>query len=146
MPHLRETIRIKAPLAFVFERLVDHESMNDWPGVGSAKLAVEGTPNRNGLGAVRVIRAKGLSLHEEVVHFEEPTRYDYTIIKGLPVEHLGSVRLSEGPDAVELSWEVSLQSSWPLVGPIVMFLLARELPGALSHFKQDTERRFEASR
>jgi len=140
---MRKTVTIDAPLAFVFERMVDHEAMSDWPGVSGATLSVEGSPTRNGLGAVRVIKAKGLALHEEVVHFEPPHRYDYSIIKGLPVDHLGTVRLEEIGDSVELSWEVTISSAWPFLAQIVTGLLARELPTALAHLKRDTERRFE---
>ncbi len=138
----RETARIEAPLEFVFERLVDHEAMNDWPGVRSAKLLVEGKPTRNGLGAVREIRARGLRLHEEIVHFEPPIRYDYAIIKGLPVEHLGTVRLEADGDAVDLTWDVTMKSGWPFVSRIIIGMLARELPVVLAHFKRDTERRY----
>jgi len=141
---LRESITIDAPIEHVFERLVDHEAMSDWPGVGRSRLVVEGSPERNGLGAVRAIRAKGVTLLEEVVRFEPPTRMDYTITKGLPVEHLGVVRLEEVGGSVELTWEVTMSSRWPGVSAIVIRLLGNGLPTALAFFKEDTERRHRA--
>ncbi len=132
-------LHIQAPIELVFERLVDHEAMSDWPGIASCRLVREGTP-RNGLGAVRQVKARGLTLLEEIVHYEPPLRYDYRITKGLPVDHLGSVRLSPTESGVELSWEVRMTSRWPLVCEVVGNLLGKGLDEALARFKAETER------
>ena len=132
-------LHIQAPIELVFERLVDHEAMSDWPGIASCRLVREGAP-RNGLGAVRQVKARGLTLLEEIVHYEPPLRYDYRITKGLPVDHLGSVRLSPTEGGVELAWEVRMTSRWPLVCEIVGNLLAKGLDEALASFKAETER------
>ena len=137
--HISKKLHVQAPIELVFERLVDHEAMGDWPGITSCRLVREGTP-RNGLGAVRQVKARGLSLLEEVVHYEPPLRYDYRITKGLPVDHLGSVRLSPTEGGVELSWEVRMTSRWPLVCEVVGRLLANGLDAALAWFKAETER------
>ncbi|MBW2551232.1 MAG: SRPBCC family protein [Deltaproteobacteria bacterium] len=81
--HVSKQIHLQAPIELIFERLVDHDAMSDWPGVTSCRLVQEGTP-RNGLGAVRQVKTNGLTLLEEVVHYEPPLRYDYRITKGLP--------------------------------------------------------------
>jgi uncharacterized protein YndB with AHSA1/START domain len=129
---------VRAPLDVVFDRITDHEAMSDWPGVGSSKLVVEGEP-RNGVGAVREVRSNGLALQEKVVLFERPHRYHYTIIKGLPVEHLGTVSLEQRGDGVHIEWKVRLSSKIPLLAQIVGFALQRGLPGALRHFAKQTE-------
>jgi hypothetical protein len=132
-------LRVAAPIDLVFQRLVDHEAMSEWPGIASCRLVREGVP-RNGLGAVREVKARGLTLLEEVVHYEPPLRYDYRITKGLPVDHLGTVRLSPMEGGVELSWEVRMASRWPLVCEVVGRLLKNGLDGALGWFKAETER------
>ena len=132
-------IHIEAPIELVFERLVDHDAMNDWPVITSCRVVREGTP-RNGLGAVRKVKTRGLNLLEEVVHYEPPLRYDYRITKGLPVDHLGTVRLSPTEGGVELSWEVRMTSRWPLVCEVVGYLLAKGLDETLAWFKAETER------
>ncbi len=137
--HISKKLHVQAPIELVFERLVDHEAMSDWPGITSCRLVREGTP-RNGLGAVRQVKVRGLSLLEEVVHYEPPLRYDYRITKGLPVDHLGSVRLSPTEGGVELSWEVRMTSRWPLVCEVVGNLLGKGLDEALARFKAETER------
>lgn len=130
---------VKAPIARVFERIVDHEAMATWPGIGACKLVKDGSP-RNGLGAVRRVRAMGLTLDEEVVHYEPPVGYDYSIIRGLPVDHRGVVRLAEVDGGVEIVWRVRLASRWPLVAELAGNALRRGLPKALDYFAGETER------
>jgi hypothetical protein len=136
--HISKKLQVQAPIEFLFERLVDHDSMSDWPGIASCRLVREGT-TRNGLGAVRQVKTHGLTLLEEVVHFESPLRYDYRITKGLPVNHLGSVRLSPTEGGVELSWEVRMTSRWPFVCEVVGYRLSSGLDRALDWFKAETE-------
>ncbi len=136
---LHKHIRIRAPIETIFERVTDHEAMTRWPGIAEVRLVTAGQP-RNGLGAVRSVRVTaGLTLLEEVVHFEPPHRYDYTIIRGLPVDHLGSVRLAARGDEVELEWKVRMQSRWPLLARTVAWQLGRGLDAALAYFKSDVE-------
>jgi uncharacterized protein YndB with AHSA1/START domain len=130
---------VRAPIARVFERITDHEAMREWPGIGACRLVKDGSP-RNGLGAVRRIRAMGITLDEEVVHYEPNVGYDYSIIRGLPVDHRGVVRLSEVDGGVEILWRVRLASRWPLVAEIAGTALQRGLPKALAYFAGETER------
>ncbi|MGO8996645.1 MAG: SRPBCC family protein [Polyangiaceae bacterium] len=131
---------VRAPIAEVFDRITDHEAMAEWPGISSCELIAEGSP-RNGVGAVRRIKAGGVTLDEEVVRFDPPHRYDYTIIKGLPVKHLGTVTLSEVDGGVEVRWTVDLSSRVPLLAEGVGCVLGRGLPGALRAFAAKTAER-----
>ena len=45
----------------------------------------EGEPAPNGLGAIRKIVAVGPPIREEVVTFEPPSRFAYTLLSGAPV-------------------------------------------------------------
>jgi len=136
---LRREILVRAPLETVFERITDHEAMSAWPGVGTCRLLREGeTPN--GLGAVREIKVSGLTLLEEVVRFEPPRRYDYTIIRGLPADHLGTVSLFPEGESVRVVWEVRIASRVPLLARLVAHQLRNGLGHALEYFKRETER------
>jgi len=135
--HLSESVR--APIELVFDRITDHEAMRDWPGVSNCRLVEQGEP-KNGVGAVRAVTTRGLTLHERVVRFEPPLGYDYSIVKGLPVQHLGRVRLEQRGDEVQLDWTIEMSSRIPLLAQIVGKLLARGMPSALSYFKRETER------
>ncbi len=136
--HVLKTIDIEAPIEFVFERLVDHEAMSDWPGISSCRLTREGDP-RNGLGAVRAVKMRGLTLLEEIVHYEPPVRYDYTITKGLPVDHLGTVTLEPIGAGTRITWNINMTSGWPLVCGVVGHTIDRGFPEALEYFKRETE-------
>jgi len=129
---------VRAPIELVFERITDHEDMSNWPGVGNCELVEAGQP-RNGLGAVRKIGAGGLSLYEKVVQWEPPNRYDYTITKGLPVEHRGTVQLAPVEGGVEVRWTVRMSSRIPLFAQLVGLALRRGLAPALAHFAAQTE-------
>jgi hypothetical protein len=124
---------VRAPISHVFDRITDHESMVEWPGISACRLIVEGEP-RNGLGAVRRITAMGLTLDERVVEWAPPARYDYKIIKGLPVEHLGTVRLREARGGTEIEWSVELRSRVPLVAELTGAALRLGLGRALRYF------------
>ena len=126
-------VLVKAPIDRVFERITDHEAMRHWPGIHACTLVTEGNP-RNGLGAVRRVKALGVTLDEEVVTYEPPHRYDYSIIKGLPVVHRGVVVLSEVEGGVEVCWRVQLASRFLHVAGVVGAALRFGLPRALRFF------------
>ncbi len=136
--HVKTSITINRPLEVVFERLTDHEAMADWPGINACKLVETGTP-RNGLGAVREVRLSGLTLLEKVVRFEPPHAFDYTITKGLPVDHLGEVRLSEQQGATEVTWEINLTSRWPMLCAVLQWQMKRGLPKALAFVRDQLQ-------
>lgn len=137
-------LEVRAPIAFVFERLVDHEAMSAWPGLSACLLVREGTP-RNGLGAIRELHTYGMVLQEEVVQYEPPHRYDYRIIRGLPVQHRGTVTLAEDGPGVKLHWHIEFSSKWPGVAGGAGRALDAGMPRALAFFKADAERRFAQS-
>lgn len=137
--HVHWTATIRAPIEVVFERITDHESMRDWPGVADCRLIQEGAP-RNGVGAVRQVRVRGLTLNEAIVHYEPPVRYDYSIVKGLPVIHRGSVTLEEHGGATTLTWTIDMSSHVPLFARVVGWQLKAALPKVLAYFTRETER------
>ena len=139
MPTVHEEIRIQAPIDQVFARVADHEGMRSWPGVKAATLLSEGSPERNGLGAVRRIKAGGVTIDEKVVHYEPPARLDYQITRGLPVQHLGTVTLSEEGGATTLRWHISLESRWPLVARLVAWRLRPGLRAAMRYMRDQLE-------
>jgi len=135
--HLTETVR--APLQLVFDRISNHEDMRNWPGVSDCRLVAEGEP-RNGLGAVRAVKTRGLTVHEKVVSFDPPSGFDYTIVKGLPVDHLGQVRLTEAGDQTRIDWTIEMSSRIPLLAQVLGAMVRRGFPSALTYFKRETER------
>src|SRR5436309_1597879 len=116
MSTTHHTIDIDAPPERVYERLVGHEAMSSWPGIGRSVLVREGNP-RNGIGAVRRVTAMGITLEEEVTGFDPPRGYVYQIIKGLPVTHRGEVKVVPRGAGCTIDWRVELTSKVPLMAP-----------------------------
>lgn len=137
------TETIHAPLEAVFERLLQHERMAAWPGVTSCKLICHGEAG-NGLGAIRRIKSGPFVIDEQVVQYDPPRGYQYTIVKGLPVDHLGTVRLRQEGEVVRIDWHISISSRVPFLTRAVVFALRMGLPRAVTYFCRDAERALRA--
>ncbi|MGP4953552.1 SRPBCC family protein, partial [Psychrobacter sp. T6-1] len=64
---------VKKPINDVFEALSDHASYGSFKAVGAAKLVTEGSEERNGVGALRVIQTGPVKFWERIKAFERPT-------------------------------------------------------------------------
>jgi uncharacterized protein YndB with AHSA1/START domain len=89
-----KTVRVEktiaAPADEVFEMLTDHAGYARFRGVKSAELVREGTPDPNGVGAMRRIAIPPVRFDEEIVAFDRPRRMDYVIREAnFPFEHEG---------------------------------------------------------
>ncbi|WP_224367739.1 SRPBCC family protein [Hyalangium versicolor] len=124
--HVRFRATLHAPIELVFAQLTDHEDMRNWPGVTDCRLIREGTP-RNGVGAIRVVSHPLHSVTEEVNLYEPPHRFGYSIIKGPPIRHQGTVTLVERGERTELEWDVKLSSRIPLLAQVLGRFVKRGL-------------------
>jgi uncharacterized protein YndB with AHSA1/START domain len=111
----------------VFALLTDHVAFGRFVG---ADIQVErpGTPPPNGLGAVRMVRARGTAVREEVVRWEPPTAMDYRVISGAPLRnHLGRMRLTPDGTGTTLHYQISFDLPWWLGGGAAAGFVARQL-------------------
>jgi uncharacterized protein YndB with AHSA1/START domain len=116
MPGFLITKQIAAPIETVFDVLTDHEGATALtPGPVKFTLEREGSPERNGLGAVRKISGAGPALREEVVAYEAPTHFSYSIISGAPVKnHRGDVVLEERSGGTFMTYRIAFDAAAPL--------------------------------
>jgi uncharacterized protein YndB with AHSA1/START domain len=124
------------PIEAVFRRYTDHPGWTDWAGLGRVRLVRDGTPDRNGLGAVRAFSASP-GLREEVTLFDPPHRMDYRIVQGAyPLtDHHGEVLFAPEGTGTRVTWSVTFRSKLPLLGwPIKggLTLLFRKILGGLA--------------
>jgi uncharacterized protein YndB with AHSA1/START domain len=120
--------QIAAPPEAVFEVLADHRGMVNWSMAREVVLRHEGDPPPNGVGAVRVIRAGGIAVEEEVTAFEPPKRMEYRVVAGFPIrDHRGEVRLEPVGDGTRLVWEVQCRPRFPGTGWLLRPLLTRSV-------------------
>jgi uncharacterized protein YndB with AHSA1/START domain len=120
---LRRSIRVErhvgAPPGAVFEVLADHAHYDRFDGIRRSELVRAGSPEANGVGAVRWVWIGPLRFAEEVTAFEPPARLDYVItdVKGLPFRHEGgSIRLEPDGGGTHAVWTSSFEIPIPLLG------------------------------
>lgn len=113
---------IAAPIDEVFTFLTDSANYKHVPGVLSAILRTPGTPQPQGVGAIRVVTTPLLRLTEQVVTYEPPHLMRYNIVKSIPpLRHDGgSMTFTE----VETGTHVRWQSRFEIDSPILSNLLA----------------------
>jgi hypothetical protein len=114
------------PIDQVFARYTDHARWGEWSGFGRVRLVREGSPDRNGVGAVRAFAAAP-GLHEEVTLFEPPCRMEYRIARGgFPVvNHRGVVSFEPDGAITRVRWEVTFDSRIPGTGGFMARALGR---------------------
>jgi len=132
--HSTSTATVPASPSQVWDVLSDHEGMAHWgPGL-SVSLRTPGTDERNGVGAVRVIDARGPApaIVEEVTAFEPGRRLAYRALSGVPLRNYrGEVVLRAVAGGTEIAYTVSADQRVPIVEQLVVRGIARALLSAL---------------
>jgi uncharacterized protein YndB with AHSA1/START domain len=123
---------VAAPIETVWDKLIDHVGMSQWgPGI-TVTMDKVGTPDPNGIGAVRRIASPGPGpdIVEEVVTFEAPHVLGYKALSGTPFPgYTGEVRLTEAGAGTHINYTISSTASFPLAKPPLAVLCR-----ALLHF------------
>jgi uncharacterized protein YndB with AHSA1/START domain len=133
---------IEASPQTVFEVLTDHRGYAKLTPLRRADLEREGDPAPNGVGAIRVLGAVGPPLREEVVAYEEPRRFSYTILSGLPVrDHLGTVELSPQDGGTRLVYVVKAIPTVPVGGSAILAVIRQAVGRLLRGVASESERR-----
>ncbi len=119
---------IAAPQAVAWEVMTDHELYARWVPRCRVELETEGSPDRNGVGAVRVFRTGPVSTSEEITAFDPPHRMAYRILSiPLPVRNCRSeMLLVEGEQAgsCTLHWDSWFEPVIPFTGGIIGKVMA----------------------
>jgi len=124
--------QVAAPRERVFDFYTDYAGWPRWAGVKEVVLRQRGDPPPNGLGAIRVVRAGGMAIEEEVTAFERPARMGYRLIAGAPIrDHGGEVRFEPDGAGTRVVWTVRFRPLVPGTGWLVRSLLERGIRSAL---------------
>ena len=131
---------IDAPAERVFDALTDHERYAEITPMRTSVLEKQGTPEPNGVGAVRKLGLVGPSFREEIVGYERPTFFAYKALSGLPVsEHLGEVRLRDVGGRTEMSYTVSFTARVPRTEPVVGAVMRQAIGGLVRGIAKSVE-------
>jgi uncharacterized protein YndB with AHSA1/START domain len=137
---------VAAPPETIFEVLVDHRAYSSITPLRKSELEREGDPSPNGAGAIRVLSALGPPLREEVLTYEEPSRFSYTLLSGLPVrDHVGTVELTPSDGGTTMTYAVRTMPTVPLVGGVVVGAVKLGVKQLIDGVSAEAERRAAAS-
>jgi uncharacterized protein YndB with AHSA1/START domain len=135
---------IQADPDTVFSVLTDHRGLQRITPLRKATLDREGSPEPDGVGAVRRLVAVGPALVEEVTVFERPSRFAYRMLSGLPVrDHTGDVALAAAGTATQMRYRVDSTPTVavPGAGKALEGLLRAMIGGMLRGVAKEAERR-----
>ena len=129
--------RIAAPIQDVWDTVVDHRGYKNWTPVVTSRLEHLGSPDENGVGALRALGVGPIGAKELVVEFEpEKFHMGYELVKGVPVTgYRADVYLTSDGDATELVWRGRFQSAPPG--------MAKALNAFLRNIVADTAKRLD---
>lgn len=135
--------QVAAPPEIVFDVLTDHRRYTEITPLRRAELEREGEPAPNGVGAIRVLAAApGPPMREEVLAYEPPYRFSYTILSGLPVRnHIGTVELSPNDGGTEVVYAIHTTPTLPVGGFAVVAVLKQGIKTLLGGVAKESERR-----
>ena len=138
--------QVAAPPETVFAVLTDHRRYAELTPLRKSELEREGEPAPNGVGAIRKLSAVGPPLREEVLAYEEPTRFSYKLLSGLPVrDHIGTVELSPSGAGTRVVYAVRTHPTVPVVGFAVVGAVKIGVRQLLEGIVKASERRAAAN-
>jgi len=133
---------IAAPPEVVFDVLTDHRRYAELTALRKAELEREGEPAPNGVGAIRVLTAVGPPMREEVLVYERPSRFSYTVLSGLPVrDHVGTAELTAHDGGTKIVYAVRTEPTVPLAGGLVVAAIKQGIGRLLDGVAAESERR-----
>lgn len=135
--------QVAAPPEIVFDVLTDHRRYPEITPLRKAELEREGEPAPNGLGAIRVLSAlPGPPMREEVIGYEPPHRFSYTVLSGLPFrDHIGTVELSPSDGGTRVVYAIRTTPTLPVGGFAAIAVLKQAIKQLLGGVAKESERR-----
>jgi uncharacterized protein YndB with AHSA1/START domain len=117
MAHVEVERFFPHPVERVFRRYTDHPGWSEWAGFGRVYLTREGSPEANGVGAVRAF-ASAPGLREEIVRYEAPSLLEYRVVQPtIPLrDHHGAVQFAPEGSGTRVTWRVTFRSAIPGLG------------------------------
>ena len=136
---------VAAPIEVTFDVLTDHTGYASITPLRSVTIEREGVPPPNGVGAVRVLKAIGPPIREEITSYERPTRFAYRLLSGAPVrDHAGEVELTAEGDGTRMVYNLKTTPTVPVVGRVVTEVARAAVQQLFSGIGKEAERRARA--
>ena len=132
-----------ASIETLFDVMTDHRGLVDTTWMfRRTTLEREGTAAPNGVGAIRRLVAIGPPFIEEIVEYERPTRWAYTLLSCAPIrDHLGTIELREAGTGTQVSWHLQGALTIPAVDQLMQLVFQRFIDELLKGAITTAERR-----
>ena len=122
----RVEARTPAPVEAVWPLVGEARRWRDWSFLDASRLEREGSPEPDGVGAVRAFTRFGVGSREEVVVWDPPLHLGYRILRGFPVrDYRADVTLEPAGSGTRIEWAGSYDPKWPGTGGLLQLVLPR---------------------
>lgn len=140
MQHFEISRVIAASPETIWALLADHEGMKRWAPVREVVRRRPGSPDPNGVGAIRTVRAFGIVVDERITDFDPGTRLGYTLVGGAPLrDHSAQVTLSPDAGGTRVVWDVRFRALVPGTGWLLETAIRRGLERLLGALRTRAE-------
>jgi carbon monoxide dehydrogenase subunit G len=141
--HVAEAV-IAAPRSAVFGAIAEPQGWKDWfPGVRAASYT---TPPPHGVGTIREASVGGTRWVEELIEWEEPARWAWTVLRtSVPFAQaqVELFELMEAADTTRVRWTLALEPRLlarlgaPLAGRTISRLLRQAMVNLATYLERD---------
>jgi len=112
------THKVSATPERVWAEIANHEGMANWTPawLPLPKIAMEadGSPDRNGVGAVRQLRLAGPPIRERITDFQPGKRLAYEALGGVPARnYTGEITLNPAGTGTRIDWTIDFEPAFP---------------------------------
>ena len=133
------TVRASAPREVVWDLLADLRSWQEWGDWQITDIEREGDPPPYGVGTIRRLVQRPITMKERVELLEPPSRFGYEALSGLPMRNYHAVvtLTDAGEGATNIHWESRFDGRWRVLdSPMRAFIgyvlrnITKKLAGA----------------
>ena len=112
----------------VFKKISDHSRFLSGGGL-TCKLLKEGSPNKNGNGAIRQVVSPQLTFEEHIFDYQLNKHFAYIITSmtpNKPIKHIkGWLDFSQDKGKVRVEWHSHFKVTIPIVGRLIGWFVKR---------------------
>jgi uncharacterized protein YndB with AHSA1/START domain len=129
MEPIQVKVFFEAPRERVFEAVSDHEHFFTGNRIESCRIIQPGREEKNGLGALREVKAGPVRYVEEITVFERPHRFAYQIREcSRPLRHEGSeLEFVSRGQGTEVTWTARFEVPIFPFGPLLTWFMRQAL-------------------